>query len=950
MYRVLFAEGNMGEAIRAAKLSIRILDGRGVTLRSPGWVNVAATSNAIGDAWGQEMDTEIIGESDLVSPEDRKMQMDMVRRAQDTWREQRQEVLEEGERAVADTVGAWAAFRLALRGHLRLDKRNKSYSGNKAAMTECAFCAANKQVNEENAQQSTLLQCSRCKAVAYCCREHQKQHWSEHKIVCEQLRVERVAVAEAQAESNVPLPQRTKTDVKSIVTACLGLINSYMDRRDSTRRGHKNIGKHQWVSSPKLVLGVALLVASAVETLADIAEQMQQSFRPMLMAVYFPLLALSIDPNPVVQMAAQTSLSRLGLYLEYESTQEMLRANLDYITDSVCSVLRQAVLDDRRRHKPHSRNEDQVGQEEENESEVRFDARIPAVVEFIMATLSDSTSKESVGDAEKTQEANLLQDMVINVLDSIDAFAACGTLSLPEIGSLLKVMQVIVNRTTIPFAQDHPDAKSDTTIDFPGSAAPAKNWGAKESLSEFVCNLRTMRAAERDGPSHTPIADLDGNECEQDMQETDEEKLLEAVKNSAQYSLLVEIANRCSYFISSQHSFSLETSLLIVQSVLLKLRRFRHALLPLIHKIWPSVVNRLRDLRVLLYSTSTGTATAATVTSGRPAASLLAREESSYIRGPLSSGLFGSTEVSTLFSEKHSVYRIGDASDQVTKGKGVNVFEGPDSSSKLNLSRRALFSLPSLMKLLTLLADLGGDFMTTKFNESFWPEINKMLICLCSQELNVYARGRNQLPATATPQGASTASSRRSVDTVCKESILDCLLHLADGSVGGEVHSYMIRAAPATAFMLLPLLHTSQALQVRERGVELLRALMRLDPAWLCTLLSAVSRSGSEAAWMAIMCDPRLDAVITASLELKGGRASSSRTSASKALFRNLLESLRADDVLMHSTGVVLSQHVASVAADAAAAGSVRGGAGEVEAILSIDSKWLHNIHTWART
>jgi hypothetical protein len=31
---------------------------------------------------------------------------------------------------------------------------------------------------------SNMKKCSRCRAVYYCCRQHQEDHWSEHKASC----------------------------------------------------------------------------------------------------------------------------------------------------------------------------------------------------------------------------------------------------------------------------------------------------------------------------------------------------------------------------------------------------------------------------------------------------------------------------------------------------------------------------------------------------------------------------------------------------------------------------------------------------------------------------------------------------------------------------------------------------------------------------------------------
>ena len=46
-------------------------------------------------------------------------------------------------------------------------------------MTEkCAIC-----------DKEAVQKCSACKRVRYCSREHQKQHWKEHKKICQPFEV-----------------------------------------------------------------------------------------------------------------------------------------------------------------------------------------------------------------------------------------------------------------------------------------------------------------------------------------------------------------------------------------------------------------------------------------------------------------------------------------------------------------------------------------------------------------------------------------------------------------------------------------------------------------------------------------------------------------------------------------------------------------------------------------
>lgn len=56
----------------------------------------------------------------------------------------------------------------------------------------CSVCAA-----EGCDATKGLKKCSGCKAVRYCCREHQVAHWAAHKHECRQRAAEMRAAAEA---------------------------------------------------------------------------------------------------------------------------------------------------------------------------------------------------------------------------------------------------------------------------------------------------------------------------------------------------------------------------------------------------------------------------------------------------------------------------------------------------------------------------------------------------------------------------------------------------------------------------------------------------------------------------------------------------------------------------------------------------------------------------------
>jgi len=45
-------------------------------------------------------------------------------------------------------------------------------------LKKCAFCDKKEEVTR------SYSRCSRCKDCYYCCREHQMEHWSDHKSKC----------------------------------------------------------------------------------------------------------------------------------------------------------------------------------------------------------------------------------------------------------------------------------------------------------------------------------------------------------------------------------------------------------------------------------------------------------------------------------------------------------------------------------------------------------------------------------------------------------------------------------------------------------------------------------------------------------------------------------------------------------------------------------------------
>lgn len=46
-------------------------------------------------------------------------------------------------------------------------------------LTGCGYCG-----KDDSLQKTNLRHCSACGNVAYCCKEHQREHWAVHKLLC----------------------------------------------------------------------------------------------------------------------------------------------------------------------------------------------------------------------------------------------------------------------------------------------------------------------------------------------------------------------------------------------------------------------------------------------------------------------------------------------------------------------------------------------------------------------------------------------------------------------------------------------------------------------------------------------------------------------------------------------------------------------------------------------
>lgn len=166
--------GHIDECVRAAQRSMMDLSAQGVSLRSPGMVDIRHRGNCKLTAWvatNQSLSANSFDEPDSC----------VVSRSREALEESRAELLISGERVLQNSVGVWMTLKLALRGiSCKMDSSvdNDRTDDCSKHIVSCAVCA-----KTESHSGGPLLQCSKCKDMSYCSREHQKRHWMVHKVI-----------------------------------------------------------------------------------------------------------------------------------------------------------------------------------------------------------------------------------------------------------------------------------------------------------------------------------------------------------------------------------------------------------------------------------------------------------------------------------------------------------------------------------------------------------------------------------------------------------------------------------------------------------------------------------------------------------------------------------------------------------------------------------------------
>ncbi|GAA5914334.1 Tti1p [Sporobolomyces salmoneus] len=296
-----------------------------------------------------------------------------------------------------------------------------------------------------------------------------------------------------------------------------------------------------------------LLLSLSLRTLATSSSLLQSSFRPLLLPSLYHVLAYSSSTShPFLRSHAQTTLSVIAKSTSFASSQDLVLSNVDYVVNSVSQRM----------------------------SVTRLDPSAPLVlVEMIRLVGKPIVS--------------IVQDLADDVFEALDDYHGYEDVTVglwAVLDALLKVME-----EDLPKSSDSSSATStESTFD------TFKKW--------FVCRKETVEQKEEEDEDRNPrkpfesgfkSREEDPAEGSTEFPEESESKQVPATRPQI---VTAQILSKSLYFLSHPSPFLRGRVLSLLASAVPLLARpsfesqDRSAdLLPIIHRAWPFILNRLVD-------------------------------------------------------------------------------------------------------------------------------------------------------------------------------------------------------------------------------------------------------------------------------------------------------------------------------------------------------------------
>ncbi|KAL3673300.1 hypothetical protein V7S43_001017 [Phytophthora oleae] len=302
--------------------------------------------------------------------------------------------------------------------------------------------------------------------------------------------------------------------------------------------------------------------ALMVECVGVCAEILGAEFKLFLLHVLYPLVEQLGSHSVEVERAALAALEKVYFFTGYESLEALFQANMDYFVDSLCSRLEQ------------------------------LDAY--PMTAFVVEALLRHTRLASLP---------LVDEVASSLLRSVDLYQ-----DSPHVDGLLRALKTLLDS----IASDVKEATISKAVSTVGNDVAEKATNSRSLLDSFIHEMKVLESdgidaidiedgADEDEKYSTPeppelpsvkgAMPLEYDEVQPDSQDDNQDKDEEA---SDYRTLVIDIMDRCGYFLVDSDPIACCLVLSLVDEGVRFLSHHQKQLLPLVARIWPELLPRLR--------------------------------------------------------------------------------------------------------------------------------------------------------------------------------------------------------------------------------------------------------------------------------------------------------------------------------------------------------------------
>lgn len=348
------------------------------------------------------------------------------------------------------------------------------------------------------------------------------------------------------------------------------VLDAWSEHSDSSHHS-----RHRTRRSLKAAVAQRALM---VECVGICVEILHRDFGVFLLHTLYPLVEKLGSRDVEVEHAALAALHKVYFFCGYASVEALFEANMDYFVDALCSRLEHLeafpltalVVEGLLRHTKIASLPlvDEVANSLLRSVDLYQDSPyISSLLRALKLLLSSMTASGGTFEKTKCQQEGFANDSGGDPMTR--------DLSGSLLSQFIKEIRILSNE------------KSAYADDEPANSTPASKQDKQEDTSDEA-RMKGAMPVEYDERSA-----LDGPQEDDDDDDTEDQPEEDAQEASQYTALVVEILDRSGHFLSESEPIACCLVLSIIEEGVLLLHKSRKELLPLIHRLWGSLLHRL---------------------------------------------------------------------------------------------------------------------------------------------------------------------------------------------------------------------------------------------------------------------------------------------------------------------------------------------------------------------